>query len=82
MSEAVIAALITGSLSLLGVYLANRKGQALVEYRLDELTKQVQQHNNVVVRTYALEERMSLAEEKVKAANRRIDGLEKEAKHE
>lgn len=76
MSESILVALITGGLSLLGVYLANRRGQALMEYRLDELTKQVQKHNSVVDRTYALEERMSVHEEKIKVADHRIDDLE------
>ena len=77
MPESIIVALITGGQSLLGVYLANRKSQALVEYRLSELQKQVERHNQIIERTYALEERTSIVEEKVKVANHRIDDLEK-----
>ena len=79
MSESIIVAVITGTLSLIGVYIANRKSQALVEYRLDELTKQVEKHNQIVERTYNLEERMALAEDRQKVANHRIDDLEKGA---
>ena len=77
MTESIIVALITGGLSLVGVYIANRKSQALIEYRLDELTTQVQRHNTVVERTYELEKRADVLEEKIKVANNRIADLEK-----
>lgn len=77
MTESIIVALITGGLSLVGVYLANRKSQALIEYRLDELTQQVQKHNKVIERTYELEKRADVLEEKIKVANNRIADLEK-----
>lgn len=80
MSETIIVALITGGLALLGTlggsYLANRKSAALIAYRLEELEKRVQAHNNLVERTYKLEERTELQEEKIKVANHRIDDLE------
>lgn len=49
---------------------------ALVEYKLDELTKRVDKHNNVIERTYKLEELTALQEEKIKVANHRIEDLE------
>ena len=52
---AALSALITGLLSLLGVYLANRKSSALIAYRLAELEKKVDKHNKVVERTFILE---------------------------
>ena len=52
---AALSALITGLLSLMGVYLANRKSSALIAYRLAELEKKVDKHNQVVERTYILE---------------------------
>lgn len=71
---------IVGILSLIGTlggaYFANRKNMALVVYRLEELEKKVNKHNNVVERTYALEKRADLFEEKLKVANHRIDDLE------
>lgn len=76
MSESIIVALITGGLSLLGVYMANRKSQALVEYRLSELQKQAEKHNQIIERTYSLEERMAVNEEKIKVADHRISDLE------
>lgn len=58
MSDAVIAALSalgSGLLSLLGVYFANRKSSALIAYRLEELERKVDKHNQVVERTFKLE---------------------------
>lgn len=80
MSEAVIVALITGSLSLLGtlsgVYFSQRKTTALITYRIDQLEAKVHKHNNLIERTYELEKRADLHEEKLKVANHRIDDLE------
>ena len=52
--------------TLAGTYFANRKSAALIAYRLGELEKRVQAHNNLVERTYKLEERTELQEEKIK----------------
>lgn len=52
---AVASSLITGLFSLLGVYIANRKSQALIAYRLEQLEKKVDKHNSVVERTFILE---------------------------
>lgn len=76
-----IADIVIGVLALIGTlggaYFANRKSSALIAYRLEQLEKKVDKHNNVVERTYALEEKTSLLEERVKVANHRIDDLEK-----
>ena len=80
MTDAIIVALITGGFSFFGVYLSNRKSAALVEYRLKQLEDKVAAHNNLVERMYAVEEKQTLTEEKLKVANHRIDDLEKEAK--
>lgn len=52
------------------------KAIALINYKLDELTKRVDKHNNVIERTYKLEEMTALQEEKIKVANHRIGDLE------
>lgn len=73
MSEAwmpVITALVTGLLSLLGVYLANRKSSALIAYRLQELEKKVDKHNGLV-------ERMTAVEVKIKDIETNIAELKK-----
>lgn len=58
MSEALIAglsALMTGLLSLWGVYAANRKSSALIAYRIEQLEDKVSKHNSLIERTYILE---------------------------
>ena len=77
MTEAVIVALLSLAGTLAGAYLANRKVTALIVYRLEQLEKKVDKHNSVVERTYALEERVTLMDERQKVANHRIDDLEK-----
>ena len=74
--EAIIVALIglAGSAagSLGGVLVSSK----LTQYRLEQLEKKVQAHNNLIERTYKLEERTELQEEKIKVANHRIEDLE------
>lgn len=67
--EAIIASLLTGAVTLVGVLIANSKAQAVTETRLEELTREVREHNNFA-------RRMPVLEEKVKAINHRIDDLE------
>lgn len=57
--------------TLVGAYLSNNKTVALVTYRLQELEKKVQKHNNVI-------ERMSVAENEIKAIKKEIDKVEVE----
>ena len=80
MAEAIVVAVITGVLSLVGVYAANRKSAALVEYRLEQLEKKVDVHNKVIERTYRLEEQVALLEAEDKRQNKRIDALEDDKK--
>lgn len=75
--EAIIVALIglAGSAagSLCGVLVSSK----LTQYRLEQLEKKVEVHNQVIDRVYKLEERTELQEEKIKVANHRIEDLEK-----
>ena len=52
---------------------------ALITYRLDELSDRVDKHNQLIERTYELEKKAELTEEKIKVANHRIDDLERGA---
>lgn len=74
--ETIIVAALALVGTLAGTYFANRKSAALIAYRLEELEKKVQAHNNLVERMYQVEERTELQEEKIKVANHRIDDLE------
>lgn len=74
--EAIIVALIGLAGSALGSILGVLASARLTSYRLEQLEKKVQAHNNLIERTYKLEERTELQEEKIKVANHRIDDLE------
>ena len=52
----------------------------LIEYKLDQLTKKVELHNNAVERLYAVEKKCEVYDEKFRVANHRIDDLEHEEK--
>ena len=77
MTDAIIVAVLGLVGTLAGSYLANRKSAALVAYRLEQLEGKVDKHNQVIERTYALEESVALMDERVKVANHRIADLEK-----
>lgn len=62
--------------SLIGI-IANSK---LMNYRIQQLEEKVSKHNNLIERTYKLEERMEVADEKLRVANHRIDDLEDKQK--
>lgn len=55
----IITALIVGGLSFLGVVITNNKAQAVMEVRIDELTREVREHNNFARRIPTLEERVN-----------------------
>ena len=69
MTEAIICAIITGGLTLLGVIIANSKTQAVTESKLEELTREVREHNNFA-------RRMPVVEEQIKVINHRLQVLE------
>lgn len=83
MSDVIVVALITGGLSLAGTLITSmythRKSTALVIYRIEQLEKKVEKHNNLIERTFLLERRCDVLEEKIKVANHRIEDLEKES---
>ena len=76
MTVAIIVAALGLVGTLVGSYLANRKSTALIAYRLEQLEQKVSKHNNLVERTYALEESVALMDERVRVANHRIADLE------
>ena len=65
MTETIIVAILSLCGTLVGAYMANRKSSALIEYRLKQLEEKVNKHNNVIERTYALEKRVEVDEEKI-----------------
>ena len=77
MSDTVVLALLSLLGTLAGSYFASRKSTALIVYRLEQLEEKVNKHNQVVERTFRLEDNDKLMEEKIKVANHRIEDLEK-----
>lgn len=80
--ENILTALITGGLTLIGVVITSlsgnrkmqsqlEKNQALTDYKLEELTREVRAHNHFA-------QRMPVVEEQIKVINHRISDLEKE----
>lgn len=74
--EGIIVALIGLAGSAVGSILGVMASAKLTSYRLEQLEKKVEVHNQVIDRVYKLEERTELQEEKIKAANHRIGDLE------
>ena len=77
-----IADIVIGVLALIGTlggaYFANRKSSALIAYRLEQLERKVDLHNQVIDRTYKLEAKTKVLEERDQEQDRRISALEKE----
>ena len=69
MSETILTALITGAVTLLGVLISNGRSQAVTETKLEELTREVREHNGFA-------RRMPVVEEQIKVINHRISDLE------
>lgn len=80
--EVIVSAAITGGLALLGVVLTNlasnqrfeselKKSQAVMDTKIEELTREVREHNNFA-------RRMPVVEEQIRVANHRIADLEHE----
>lgn len=84
--ETIIASLVSASVTLIVCVVNNRaqndKTRALMEYKLEELTQKVNKHNNLIERTYRLEEKTAVQDEQLKVANHRIADLESEVKHD
>ena len=59
--ESIIAACITEVMALVGVILSNSKSRAVMEVKLDALTAKVEKHNQVLERTYRLEQDLAVA---------------------
>ena len=69
MLETIITAVVTGAVTLVGILIANGKAQAVTDTKLEELTREVREHNNFA-------KRMPVVEEKIKVINHRIEDLE------
>ena len=69
MTETIITALITGGLTLVGVLISNGKRQAVIETKLEELTREVREHNNFA-------KRMPVVENEIEHINEELHHLQ------
>lgn len=74
MTESIIVAIITGIISFCGIIVANSKNSAVMETKIENLTREVHEHNQFA-------RRMPVVEEQIKVLNCRIDDI-KEKIHE
>ena len=77
MTEGIIIAL----LSLAGTFLGSFSGIRLITYRIEQLEKKVEKHNNLVERQYDIEKITAILSEDMKVANHRIADLESQSKN-
>lgn len=73
----IVVALLALSGTLAGSFFAHRRSTALIAYRIEQLEAKVAAHNNLVERTYRLEEQEAVLAERIRVANHRIDDLER-----
>ena len=77
--EAIIVALIGLAGSALGSIIGVIASARLTSYRIEQLEQKVQAHNNLIDRTYRLEQHNEVQDEKIATANHRIEDLERRA---
>ena len=68
--ESIISAILAGAVTLIGVLIANGKSQAVTDTKLEELTREVQLHNNFA-------RRMPVVEEQIRGLEHRMYELER-----
>lgn len=83
MNEALIAAGATLLVCLINNHYQQKQSDkkhdetiSLIDYKLEQLTKKVDLHNNAVERLYQVEKKLGIDEERIKVANNRIKDLE------
>lgn len=86
-TESIIVAIITGVLTLVGVLIANSRSDAVQTERIEQLRKDLlrvetkqDKHNQLMERTFKLEETTALHDAELKRVNHRLENLEKEVK--
>nr|WP_295243082.1 MULTISPECIES: hypothetical protein [Ruminococcus]UVY58083.1 MAG: Protein of unknown function (DUF2730) [Bacteriophage sp.] len=77
MTTEIIIALITLAGSAVGTLGGIVINSRMSNYRIEQLEKKVDKHNNLIERTYAIEQHNAVVDEEIKVANHRIEDLEK-----
>lgn len=71
--ESVLVALIGGAVTSAGVVASNSRSRAVMEQRIDELTRRVDKHNYLIERTYLLERDVALLKNDAEDIERKVD---------
>lgn len=79
MSDAVIVAVLSLIGTGVGSFISVITSMRVTNLKIENLEKAVSRHNNLIERTYKLEERAAITEEKMEVANHRIADLEASA---
>ena len=66
----IAVAIISGGITVIGVIIANSKSRAVSDYKIEELTREVREHNGFA-------KRMPVVEEQIKVINHRLEDLER-----
>ena len=77
MSETVFVALLSLAGTLAGTFGGILVSNKLTNYRIEQLEKKVQAHNNFDTRLHKLDTEVEVIHEQIKVANHRIEDLEK-----
>lgn len=77
MDPTILNSMISLGGSLIGTFAGIIATSKLTEYRIKELERKVEKHNSVIERTFRLEDKFELVDEKIRVANHRIDDLER-----
>lgn len=78
MSDVIIVAILSLMGTLAGTFGGILVANKLVNYRIEQLEKKVEKHNNLIERMYRVEQHNAVIDEEIKVANHRIDDLERE----
>ena len=80
MDPTIVSSLISAAVAIIVCVITqhaqSKRTIALIEYKIEELTKKVEKHNNLIERTYELEKEARIHDEQIKVANHRIADLE------
>lgn len=74
--EAILVAVITGGLTLVGTIISNSSNHSKTIYRIEQLEKKQDIHNGVIERMYKVEKAIEILDDRQKSANHRISDLE------
>lgn len=80
--EAAVASVVVGILALCGTVISNLVSNSKTIYRIEQLEKKQEKHNNVIERTIVLEKVFSMTEDQIKSMTRDIDAIKKKVYQE